>query len=304
MAITPTQPTPAAGAAAAPALVPDDQRTYLFNRASWGAIIAGVVAALVTQLLLNLLGIGIGLSAVNVAGGADNPDASTFSIGAGIWWTLSGIIASFCGGVVAGRLCGAAQINTARWHGLVTWCATTLVIFYLLTTVLGSIVGGTFSALGSTLGGVGRTAASAASGMAQATDTGGLEAQVRSLVNPSDTQSVQDNLVTYIRASAGGDQRAASEARDRAVDSLARVANISPDEARTRLSQLEQQYRQTVDQARQQAAQAAEVARKSAARAGLFGFFALVLGAVAAWYGGGIGTPRGETAQAGTKRGF
>ena len=108
MAVTPTQPTPASGSAAAAALVPDDQRTYLFNRASWGAILAGVVAALVAQLLINLLGIGVGLSAVNVANTADNPDASTFSIGAGIWWTLSGIIASFFGGVVAGRLCGAA----------------------------------------------------------------------------------------------------------------------------------------------------------------------------------------------------
>ena len=304
MATAPTQPTPAVSTTAAPALVPDDQRTYLFNRASWGAIIAGVVAALVAQLLINLLGIGVGLSAVNVANTADNPDASTFSIGAGIWWTLSGIIASFFGGVVAGRLCGAAQPNTARWHGLVTWCATTLVIFYLLTTVLGSIVGGTFSALGSTLSGVGRTAASAATGIAQATDTGGLEAQVRSLVNPSDTQSVQNNIIAYVRASAGGDQRAASEARDRAVDSLARVANISPDEARTRLGQVEQQYRQTMDQAKQQATQAAEVARKSAARAGLFGFVALVLGAIAAWFGGGIGTPRPETARAGTRRAF
>ncbi len=303
MAIIPAQPA-AADAAATAALVPDDQRTYLFNRASWGAIIAGVVAALVAQLLINLLGIGVGLSAVTVAGGADNPDTSTFSIGAGIWWTLSGIIASFFGGVVAGRLCGAAQTNTARWHGLVTWCATTLVIFYLLTTVLGSIVGGTFSALGSTLSGVGRTAASAATGIAQATDAGGLEAQVRSLVNPSDTQSVQNNLVAYIRASAGGDQRAANEARDRAVESLARVANINPEEARARLGQVEQQYRQTVDRAKQQAAQAAEVARRSAARAGLFGFVALVLGAVAAWFGGGVGTPRRETAVAGTKRAF
>jgi hypothetical protein len=89
------------------------------------------------------------------------------------------------------------------------------VIFYLLTTVLGSIVGGTFSVLDSTLGGAGRTAASAAIGMAQTTDAGGLEAQLRSLVNLLDTQSVQNNLVAYIRASAGGDQRAASEARDR-----------------------------------------------------------------------------------------
>jgi hypothetical protein len=244
------------------------------------------------------------LSSLSVTNSGDNPDASTFSIGAAIWWTLSGIIASFFGGVVAGRLCGAAQPNTARWHGLITWCATTLVIFYLLTTVLGSIVGGTLSTLGSTLGGLGRTAASAATGVAQATDAGGLEAQVRSLVNPSDTQSVQNNLIAYIRASAGGDQRAANEARDRAVDSLARVANISPDEARTRLAQVEQQYRQTMDQAKQQATEAAEVARKSTARAGLFGFVALMLGAAAAWFGGGIGTPRPEAALAVARRAF
>jgi hypothetical protein len=36
---------------------------YLQLTPSWGAIIAGVVAALVVQLLLNLLGIGIGAAA-------------------------------------------------------------------------------------------------------------------------------------------------------------------------------------------------------------------------------------------------
>ena len=58
----------------------------------------------------------------------DNPDPGTFSIAAGIWWTLSGIIGSFAGGVVAGRLCGAAKANTARWHGFVAWCVTTLIV--------------------------------------------------------------------------------------------------------------------------------------------------------------------------------
>jgi hypothetical protein len=72
------------------------------------------------------------------------------------------------GGVVAGRLCGAATADTARWHGFVAWCATTLVIFYPLTGALGGILGGAFCALG----GVGRTAASAATGIAQDTDPG------------------------------------------------------------------------------------------------------------------------------------
>ena len=289
MAISPNEP---AGSPTSTGMVSDEWHTYLFNRASWGAIIAGVVAALVVQLLLNLLGIGVGAASLSAANLADNPNASTFSIGSGVWWTISGIIASFCGGAIAGRLCGAAKVNTARWHGFVAWCVTTLVIFYLLTSAIGGIVGGSLGVLGNTLGGAARSAASTVSGAVQSGDAGGLEARVRSLVNPSDTQSVQDSLLAYIRASVSGDQKAADAARDQAVNGLARVANISPDEARNRLNQLEQQYRQAVDQAKQQATQAAEVARRTASEAGIFGFIALVLGAIAAWFGGGIGTPR------------
>jgi CHASE3 domain sensor protein len=102
--------------------------------------------------------------------------------------------------------------------------------------------------------------------------------------------------MAYIRASISGDQQAADAARDQAVNGLARVANISPDEARNRLNQVEQQSRQALDQAKQQAVRSAEVARRSASRAGIFGFIALVLGAIAAWFGGGIGTPRKATA--------
>jgi ferric-dicitrate binding protein FerR (iron transport regulator) len=57
-----------------------------------------------------------------------------------------------------------------------------------------------------------------------------------------------------------------------------------------------------VEQARRQATQAAEVARRSASRAAIFGFFALVLGAVAAWFGGGVGTPHQATAALGASR--
>ena len=68
---------------------------------------AGVVVALVTQLILNLLGIGIGASTLDpTAGAAENPTATGFSIGAGIWWAVSGILASLAGGYAAGRLAG------------------------------------------------------------------------------------------------------------------------------------------------------------------------------------------------------
>ena len=292
MAMTPTY----SNQSTVEAVVPDDRLTHIRNRVSWGAIFAGVAAALVVQLLLNILGIGIGASSLDAANTGDNPSASGFSTTAGIWWTLSGIIASLIGGIVAGRLCGTSDGNTARWHGFVSWCAATLVMFYLLTSAVGGIIGGTFNALGSTVGAAGRGAASAVSGVAQSTDGDALQAQVKRLVSPNDAQSTQDNVVSYIRASISGDKAAADAARDRAVDGIARTANISPDDAKARLQQAEQQARQAADQAKQKAQQAAEATRKGVATAGIFGFVALLLGAIAAWFGGGIGSPHRETA--------
>jgi len=272
-----------------------DRRVNLRNRVSWGAVLAGVAAALVVQLLVNMLGLGIGLSSFQVGGDtAANPTASAFSLNAAIWWVGSGIVASLIGGITAGRLCGAGRASTAGWHGFVSWCAATLLLAWLLTSAVGGILGGTFSALGSTLGGVGKSAAAAVTGAAQSADGGALQSQVRGLVNPNDGQTVQDNITSYIRASVSGDQKAADASRDQAVNSLSHAANITPDEARNRLNQLQQQTQQAVDQARQQATQAAEATRKSAAQAGLYGFAALLLGAIAAWIGGALGTARHE----------
>ena len=132
----------------------DDARTILVNTVSWGGILAGVVAALVTQLVLNMIGIGIGASTLNPMTG-DNPSASGFSIGAGIWWAVSGIIAAFVGGYIASRLSGRPKSSTGGWHGLTSWALTTLVVFYLLTTAVGSLIGGAFNTVGSAIGGVG-----------------------------------------------------------------------------------------------------------------------------------------------------
>ena len=280
-------------------MVPDDRSTRLRNRASWGAILAGVAAALVIQLLINMLGIGIGASSLDAVNTYDNPTASGFSTTAAIWWTASGIIASFVGGVVAGRLCGTSDGNTARWHGFVSWAAATLLIFYLLTSAVGGIIGGTFSALGSTIGAVGRGAATAVSGAAQTvaqnTDADALQAQVKRLVNPTDAEVAKDNVLEYVRAVVNGNQQAADAARERAVDSIARTANVSPEEAKTKLQQAEQQAKQAAQQVKQAAQQAAEATRKGVATAGIYGFVALLLGAIAAWFGGGIGAPRRET---------
>jgi hypothetical protein len=85
-----------------PATPAEDVRTIMINQVSLGAVFAGVVVALVTQLILNMLGIGLGAATLSPVTG-DSPTASAFSIGAGIWWMIAGILAALAGGYTAGR---------------------------------------------------------------------------------------------------------------------------------------------------------------------------------------------------------
>jgi hypothetical protein len=279
---------------ASPATPAEDARTVLLNEVSWAAVLAGVVVALVAQLLLNMLGLGIGVATLD-PGTGDSPSASALSIGAGIWWTLSGILASLAGGYAAGRLSGRPKEATAAWHGLTAWAFTTLVIFYLLSSTVGGVLGGVYNTVSGALGGLGRTAATAATAaapaLAQAADPfAAVERSVREASGGNDPAALRDAAATAVRAAlTGGDQAQAQEARERAAQAVARAQNVPIEEARTRVAGYEQQYRQAVDQARRQATEAADAAARVVSRGALFGFFALALGAVAAWFGGRAG---------------
>jgi len=277
----------------------EDARTIMLNRISWGAVLAGVVVALVTQIVLNLLGIGIGAATLDPAGGAgDNPSASTFSIGAGIWFAVSGILASLAGGYAAGRLSGKPKESTASWHGLTTWALTTLVVFYLLTSAVGGILGGAYRTLTGALGNVAQTVGSTAQTAAQvaapslsgATDPfSSIEQSVRGTTGGNDPAALRDAAVAAVRSAVTGNPRQAQDARERAAQAIARAQNIPVEQARTQVQQYEQQYRQGVDQAKQQATQAADAAAKGVSRGALFGALGLLLGAIASWFGGRMG---------------
>ena len=266
----------------------EDARTILLNRVSWAAVLAGVVVSLVTQLLLNMLGLGIGVATLDPAG-ADNPAIRTFSIGAGIWWTVSGIIAAFIGGYVAGRLSGRPKESTAGWHGITSWALTTLLVFWLLTTTIGLIVGGTFSTLGSVASSLGQTAATAAA-PAMADPFGRIESQMRSVSGGQDPAELRDAAIAAVRAAVTSEPGQAQDAQNRAAEALARAQNIPVEEARQQVANYAQQYQQMVEQAKQSAAEVADATAKAVSTGALFGFFALVLGAAASWFGGRFGT--------------
>ncbi|HWK64205.1 MAG TPA: PhnA-like protein [Rhizobiaceae bacterium] len=272
----------------------EDARTIALNRISWGAVLAGVVLALVVQLLLNLLGIGIGVATLD-PGSADNPAARTFSIAAGIWYVVAGIIAAFVGGYFASRLSGRSLKTVGALHGVTTWAVTTLVVLYLLTTAVGSLLGGVFSTVSSAVGGLGRATATvaetAAPALTEVADPfGTIQRQIEGTVGGNDPRAMRDAAVAAVRAAFTGDQAQAEQARERAAQVLAQAQSIPIEQARTQIQQYEQQYRAAVDQAQQRATQAAEAATKVVSRGALFGFIALVLGAIAAWFGGSFGT--------------
>ena len=95
--------------------------------------------------------------------------------------------------------------------------------------------------------------------------------------------------MTAMRATATGDAQQADAARTRAAEAFAKAQNVSLDEARNQARQYKQQYRQAMDSAKRQATEAAAAATKAVSCGALIAALSLLLGAVAAWFGGRMG---------------
>ena len=128
--------------------------THTRCRISWAAIFGGVILVVAVQLLLSLLGAGIGLGTVNTNLGS-MPTASSLGIGAGVWWVVSSCIALGLGGYVAAWLAGIEIRLDGVLHGLITWGIATLLTIYLLTSAIGGIIGGGTAIGRGGIGGIG-----------------------------------------------------------------------------------------------------------------------------------------------------
>ncbi len=282
------------------ARVDPDARAVLLNQVSWGAIFAGAATALVTQVILNLVGVGVGLSSVGT-NAADNPAASTLSMGAGLWFVGSGIVASLAGGLIAGKLSGKTLPGAAALHGLVSWAVTTLVVLYLITSAATGLVGGTLSTASSALGGAGnlvggtiQTAAQAAApSLAKVNDPlDGIADKVRQQAAGQDPQAARDAAVAAVKALFTGDAAQRQQAESRAADALAKAQGIPVEQARQQVQDYERQYDQAVASAKKTAQETAVAAKSAATQGAFYAAIALILGALAAFMGGRMGAPR------------
>lgn len=273
------------------------------KRISWGAVLAGVIIVLVVQLLLSLLGLGVGASTIDPTG--ETPAASTLGIGAGVWWVVSALIAVLAGSWVAGRLAGSPERSDGMLHGLVTWGLSTLLVMWMLTTTLSSLIGGAFGVVGSALQTAGQGAvAGATAGMAQAGRSGDPLAQIEqqvdrvlSRVSPEAQQArqqleqaISDDRVreTVQRVITAGPDAVTPQDRETAINGLVQYGGMSRPEAERRLAEWEAGYRETEQQARE----AAEASADAVSQGALWSFVALALGAAVAAFGGMLGAPR------------
>lgn len=211
-------------------LVYDDRadagRTNFVKRISWSAVFAGVLVAVVTQLLLSLLGLGIGLGSIDPVE-EQNPTAG-LGVGSAIWYIVSSLLSLFVGGWVAGRLASAPRRFDGIIHGVLTWCLVTLLTIYFLTTTIGSIIGGASRLIGGVVRTAGSAIGSAASGsglgdavkgqLAQSgvdtsqLDLQGLRAQVNTLLRQTGDPNLNPNALER-KADRAGDQAQAAANR-------------------------------------------------------------------------------------------
>ncbi|MBT2324764.1 hypothetical protein J7E62_20715 [Variovorax paradoxus] len=225
-------------------------RPMSWRRVSWGAIVAGVVVAMVLQLVLSLLGASLGLSTIDPMK-YSSPDPATFGIAAGVWWIASSALALFAGGWVAAHLAGAPDKTDASLHGLLTWGLATIVTAYLVTSLIGAAVGGGGKLLGS-------------AAIASAAGASGPVADVVRRQVPSDLSI--DNL------------------KNQAQQRLAQGANPGAAPADPSAPLTEEQKAQADAKARQ----VADNAAKRASQAALALLLAMVIGAIAATFGGSL----------------
>ena len=185
-------------------------------------------------------------------------------------------------------------------HGLVTWGIATILTIWLLTSAIGSVVGGGFSALGSVASATGGGVSDAAKPLAQAAGVSPdmIQQQAQAYLQPTNpdpaTMSPQDaqkavatNLTTY--AAGGADAPAAKE---RVINIMAAQMKISHDDAAKKFDDAQAKLQQTRDKAIQTAKDAADASASAASKASFGGFIVVLLGGLAAAFGGSMAVQR------------
>lgn len=177
------------------------------ERISWSAIIAGSIVALILQLAINLLAVGVGVSSINPADHDDATSPKSLGQGAVVSIVVSMIISLFIGGWMAARFSGMPERVDGLLHGVMVWGVVTLVTVIFLTTTIGRLMSGISSLLGQGLRLAGMATQTVAKGAANV------------------AQSVAQGAASTVQSAAGVAQDAAANAGNQ-LENSPEVADI------------------------------------------------------------------------------
>lgn len=287
---------------------------------SWGAIVAGAAAAAALSLIMLILGAGLGLSSVS-PWSFEGISATSFGVSTIVWLTVTQLLSSAMGGYLAGRL-------RTKWvdtqtdeiyfrdsaHGFLAWAVASLATAALLTTVIGSILGGGIQAGASMVGGVANSASVAASkltaGKMSSTDSGPMAYFVDSLFRRAGNAEAASGSPKAMMSGEASERTMTRDAAEvgrifmnlrltqplppadlRYVGQLvAQRTGLSQDEAEKRVSDTYARAQAQLRDAEASAKETADKARKASAYAALWIFVSLLSGAfvasLAATFGG------------------
>jgi hypothetical protein len=113
---------------------------------SWSAIAMAIFVGFVVQLMLNLFGLSLGLTALRPTEGqglsvADIPKAAM------LWWLFSALLSFVATGFVVGWLCRSRGVIDTAIFGTTVWALSAIFAVWFAMTVIGSWIGGAFSLL-------------------------------------------------------------------------------------------------------------------------------------------------------------
>ena len=256
---------------------------------SWGGIIAGVFAAVATQLLFNLLGIGIGASSIDATRG-DQPGQG-MAIGAVIWFILSWILSLAIGAWVASQFAPSSDRRSGALQGFLVWSVASIVVVYLLSTAAGNLIGGTASVIGRTATLVGSGAKTTAPGVA------GLVSRATG-ITPDEISTQAGDIASdpkYKQIISDAVQNGSFTQSDRGslVNLMVERGHMWPELANQDLDKWQIQIEAGAKNAKATALKVEDKAASGVSATGFGSFFSLLLGLAASIAGGIFGvTPR------------
>lgn len=120
----------------------------------WTAVIVATLIAIVSYVTLNVIGIAAGFAAIDPIPSDSSMGPSSLPLAIGFWWLGSTVVSLFVAGFILGWLqlrpagkglrAGPAAAMSALIHGGTVWALAALMMAWLATTVIGSVVGGAF----------------------------------------------------------------------------------------------------------------------------------------------------------------